>query len=122
MIHDRNFEISGERTPWQFYLYLGSMIVLTIMGIVTQRWINRKMFRRKKNQGGFYLEGEGSLREKLAKVFEFKEIKKMIREGKKELLQLKCMITDDHDNPELMKRESDDSYFSEGNYIEMKKI
>jgi hypothetical protein len=65
------------------------------MGIVTQKSINRKIFKRNRRNGGYYLEGEGSLREKLRKVFEFKEVKEMIKSGKKELLQLKNMITED---------------------------
>lgn len=35
------------------------------------------------NNNGYYLEGDGTLRDKLKKVFEFKEIKDLIKSGKK---------------------------------------
>lgn len=68
LISGKNFKISVA-TPWQFYLYLGSIIILTILGIVIQRCINRKMFRNNQANGGYYLENDGTLRERLQKVF-----------------------------------------------------
>jgi hypothetical protein len=60
-------------TPWQFYLYLGSILLLSMMGIAIQKCLNQRVLRggKQTDGNGYYLEKEGSLREKLKKVFEF---------------------------------------------------
>lgn len=61
----------NSNTPWQFYLYLLSIIVLTLLGSVCQFCLYRK--KGAGNGGhGYYLEEEGTLKEKLEKLLEFK--------------------------------------------------
>lgn len=54
LISGKNFLISVS-TPWQFYLFLGSILILTGIGIAIQKCINDKVGRVKVN-GHYYLE------------------------------------------------------------------
>lgn len=71
LISGKNFKIS-VKTPWQFYLYLGSIVILTGIGIALQKCISKKVGRNKGSSGHYYLEEEGTVRDKLKKIFEFK--------------------------------------------------
>ena len=77
-----NLEI-GYYTPWQFYLYLVSIIILTILGIAFQLCLLKKLGYRNGSSNGYYLEVDGPIKEKLKKIFEFEEIKDLFRQGKK---------------------------------------
>ena len=57
--------------------------MLTGLGIAIQRCINKKMGKNRDANQNYYLEQDGSVRDKLKKIFEFKEIKDMIKAGKK---------------------------------------
>jgi hypothetical protein len=57
----------NQSTPWQFYLYLLAIIILTILGCVFQfHWYKKKG----KDQGnrGYYLEDDDNLRDKFKKL------------------------------------------------------
>lgn len=69
LISGKNFLIS-VKTPWPFYLYLGSILVLTGIGIAIQYCINKKV--GSKGVGQYYLEDDGPIKDKLKKIFEFK--------------------------------------------------
>lgn len=68
LISGANFKISVA-TPWQFYLYLASILVLTILGIIIQRCINRRNIGNNGANAQYYLEQDGSIKDKLRSVF-----------------------------------------------------
>lgn len=66
--------------PWQYYLYLVSMLVLASIGVIFQTWLYNKTGKRHNKL--YHLEEEGDFKEKIKKLLEFKEIKNAIASGK----------------------------------------
>ena len=100
-----------QGTPWQFYLYLISILLLTLLGSLVQFcWYLKR--GREENEG-YYLENDDSLREKFKQLLQFEDVKELIREGRKEIGMLKRMVASSSDEEEESSR---------GHEIEMKKI
>lgn len=57
------------KTPWQFYLYLASILIVSGIGIAIQRCINKRSNRGKGANDHYYLEDDGPVRDKLKKIF-----------------------------------------------------
>lgn len=68
LVSGRNFKIS-VKTPWQFYLYLASILILTGIGIALQKCISKRAGQNKGASGHYYLEDDGPVRDKLKKIF-----------------------------------------------------
>jgi hypothetical protein len=84
------FYMTRSSMPWQYYLYLVSMLVLAAIGIIFQTWLYKKTGKRRNKL--YHLEEEGDFKDKFKKLLEFKEIKKAIAEGKEEFNFLKTII------------------------------
>lgn len=63
-----NFQLSIT-TPWEFYLYLISIILLIIMGISFQYCLSAKFKKSKHPNAAYYFEDDDPLREKIKKLF-----------------------------------------------------
>lgn len=81
----------NKSTPWQFYLYLVSIVILTILGCVFQFCWYKKRGTDQGNKG-YYLEDDDSIQEKFKKLLQFDEVKKMIKAGKDEVMFLKNLV------------------------------
>ena len=83
--------VINKSTPWQFYLYLLSMIILAALGCTFQFCWYKKKGKDHGNKG-FYLEDDDSFKNKLKKLLQFDDIKKMISAGKEEVMFLKNLV------------------------------
>ena len=73
--------VINKTTPWQFYLYLLSMIIISVLGCVFQFCWYKKKGKDHGNKG-YYLEDDDTFKNKLKKLVQFDDIKKMISAGK----------------------------------------
>ena len=71
----------NQTTPWQFYLYLLSIIIVTVLGCTFQFCWYKKQGKDQGNKG-YYLEDDDSLQNKLRKLPNLDDIRKMISAGK----------------------------------------
>lgn len=71
----------NTKTPWQFYLYLISIFVLSALGCAFQFCWYKKKGRDNTNKG-FYLEDDDNIQDKMKKFLQFNDIKNLIKSGK----------------------------------------
>lgn len=83
----------NSATPWQFYLYLASIIVLSILGCTFQFCWYKKKGKDHANKG-YYLEDDDNIKDKLKKFLQFNDVKNFINAGKEEMLFLKKLVID----------------------------
>jgi hypothetical protein len=89
---EKLFAINAS-TPWQFYLYLASIIILSILGCTFQFCWYKKKGRDYGNKG-YYLEDDDNIKDKLKKFLQFNDIKNFINAGKEEMMFLKKLVVD----------------------------
>lgn len=63
------FAINGS-TPWQFYLYLVSILILSILGCTFQFCWYKRRGRDNRNKG-YYLEDDDGLKDKIKRLLQF---------------------------------------------------
>lgn len=85
-----NFYKESEPMPWQYYLYLIAIIILSIIGVIFQLWLFKKRGRKDKL---FHLQDDTDIKTKFKNLLQFKDIKDFFNKGTSEFKMLKNLVS-----------------------------
>ena len=73
-----NFYKERSTMPWQYYLFLIAIIILSIIGIIFQSWLFKKRGRK---DNLFHLQDNTDIKTKFKNLLQFKEVKDFFKKG-----------------------------------------